>query len=155
MRWPGMSHLQHREKAMDEFEKRLKQDANALEAEVSPQLRARIDASLRGTERPGAVGPEKRSASRLWLASSLTGLAATIAVIALVNMNRPDPAPVATPVAELPTVPASPLDFPLFPPDLDIQSAEFASPLEEELLKLQADIEKARNSVREDIDFTF
>ena len=140
---------------MDEFEKRLKQDADALEAKVSPQLRSRIDASLRGTERGQAAGPEKRSTSRLWWASSLTGLAATIAVVVLVNMNRPDPAPVDTPVAEMPTVPDSPLDFPLIPPDLDIQSAEFASPLEEELLKLQADIEKARNSVREDIDFTF
>ena len=140
---------------MDEFEKRLKQDAHAVEAEVSPELRARIDASLRGTERARREIPEKRSASWLWWASSLTGLAATIAVVALVNMNRPDPVPMETPVAEMPTVPDSPRDFPLIPPELDIQSAEFASPLEEELLKLQADIEKARNSVREDVDFTF
>lgn len=140
---------------MDEFEKRLKQDADALEAEVSPQLRARIDASLRGTERVRAAGPVKRSTSRLWWLSSLTGLAGAIAVIALVNMNLQEPAPATTPVANMPTVPDSRLDFPLIPPDLDIQSAEFTSPLEEELLKLQADIEKARNSVRDDIDFTF
>jgi hypothetical protein len=155
MNWPEIRYQQHREKAMDEFEKRLKQDADAVEASVSPQLRARIDASLRGTERARATGPEKRPGSRLWWASSLTGLAATIAVIAVVNMNRPDPAPGAVPVADMPTVPDTVLDFPLIPPELDIQSAEFADPLEEELLKLRADIEKARDSVREDIDFTF
>lgn len=155
MRWPEIRYQQHREKTMDEFEKRLKQDADAVDASVSPQLRARIDASLRGTGRARATGPEKRSTSRLWWASSLTGLAATIAVIAVVNMNRSEPPPGEVPVADMPTVPDTALDFPLIPPELDIQSAEFAGPLEEELLKLQADIEKARNSVREDIDFTF
>ena len=70
-------------------------------------------------------------------------------------MNAPESLPVETPVALMPTVPDSALDFSPLPPDLDLQSADFASPLEEELLKLQADIEKARNSVREDIDFTF
>ncbi|MGI9204641.1 MAG: hypothetical protein ACR2Q3_11550 [Woeseiaceae bacterium] len=140
---------------MDEFEKRLKQDADAVEASVSPQLRARIDASLRSTERARPTGPETRPASRLWWASSLTGLTATIAFIAVLNMNRSEPPPAVVPVADMPTVPDTARDFPLIPPELDIQSAEFAGPLEEELLRLRADIEKARNSVREDIDFTF
>lgn len=140
---------------MDEFEKRLKQDAAAVEVSVSPQLRERIDASLRGTERASTKVLEKRPVSRLWWASSLTGLAATIAIIVLVNLSGPASAPVETPVATLPTVPDSGLDFPPIPADLDLQAADFASPLEEELLKLQADIEKARASVREDIDFTF
>lgn len=140
---------------MDEFEKRLKRDADAVEVSVSPQFRDRIDASLRGTERARTDAPEKRPISRLWLASSLTGLAATIAVIVLVNMNAPESLPVEAPVAAMPTEPDSGLVFPPLPPDLDLKSADFASPLEEELSKLQADIEKARNSVREDIDFTF
>lgn len=140
---------------MDEFEKRLKQDAEALEVSVSPQLRDRIDASLRSTERARTDAPEKRPISRLWWASSLTGLAATIAVIVLVNMNAPESLPVEAPVAAMPTEPDSALVFPPLRPDLDLKSADFASPLEEELSKLQADIEKARNSVREDIDFTF
>jgi hypothetical protein len=35
------------------------------------------------------------------------------------------------------------------------KTADFASPLEEEMIRLQADIEKARESVKKDIDFTF
>lgn len=155
MSLPGMRYPQHGEKAMDEFEKRLKQDAAAVEASVSPQLRGRIDASLRGTERAHTAAVEKRPVSRLWWASSLTGLAATIAIIVLVNLGRDASVPVEAPVAELPTVPDTGLDLPMIPTDLDLQSADFAGPLQEELLKLQADIEKARNSVREDIDFTF
>ena len=64
---------------MDEFEKRLKRDADAIQAEVTPELRARIDASLRGT---GQVRPANRQAepapANLWWASSLTGLAAAV-----------------------------------------------------------------------------
>jgi hypothetical protein len=40
-------------------------------------------------------------------------------------------------------------------PLLDVRNADFTSPLEEELLNLQSDLEKARKSVREDLDFTF
>jgi hypothetical protein len=40
------------------------------------------------------------------------------------------------------------------PPSL-IKTADFATPLEEELARLQADIERARANVKEDIDFTF
>jgi hypothetical protein len=48
-----------------------------------------------------------------------------------------------------------PVEFPLISPQLDLRSADFTSPLEEELLKLQADLEKARETVRKDVDFTF
>ena len=54
-----------------------------------------------------------------------------------------------------PTVPETPDYWPLFLPILDVQAADLASPLEEELLKLQSDLEKARDSVREDFEFTF
>ena len=53
------------------------------------------------------------------------------------------------------TEPPLPVDLPLLAPELDIRSAEFISPLEEELLKLRSDLEKARDNVREDVDFTF
>jgi hypothetical protein len=36
-----------------------------------------------------------------------------------------------------------------------IKTADFATPLEEELARLQADIERARANVRKDIEFTF
>lgn len=140
---------------MDEFEKRLKRDADAIEAEVSAELRGRIDASLHGIEplRP-VSGKAPSSPVSLWWASSLTGLAAAVLVIVLVNWNRQGPEPVPRETMVEMTVPADP-DPLLTAPILDIRTADFAGPLEEELLKLQSDIEKARESVRKDLDFTF
>lgn len=143
---------------MDDFEKRLKRDADAIEAEVSPELRARIDASLHGIEPVRQVRPETTPVN-LWWASSLTGLAAAILVIVLINWNQPgadvtldETVADSRTGAELPTEPDLQTDE---PPMLDIRTADFASPLEIELENLQSDIEKARESVRKDLDFTF
>lgn len=140
---------------MDEFEQRLKREAEEIDATVSPELRQRIDASLRGTKRIEPV-PESRSGGmNIWWTSSLTGLAAAIAVIVLINWNRPlvEPVPVE-PVAER-TVPIVIDDLQGINPPRLIKTAEFTTPLEEELAKLQADIEKARATVRKDIEFSF
>lgn len=137
---------------MDEFEKRLKRDAGAIQATVPPELRARIDASLEGIE-PLKTAP-RRSHSRspsLWWASSLTGLAAAAMVIVAINWNQPEPSPVVAPVADT-VVPPQP-DPGIPAPTLDIRTADFTSPLEEELDRLQSDIEKARESVRRDLSF--
>jgi hypothetical protein len=140
---------------MDEFESRLKRDAEAVQAEISPQLRSRIDASLRGVE-PIKPVPAPRSASpRLWWASSLTGLAAVIALVLIGTFNRPDSTDVQEVDVIARTEPLLPVDLPLLSPELDIRSAEFVSPLEEELLKLRSDLEKARENVRQDVDFSF
>ena len=139
---------------MDEFEKRLKRDADAIRPEASPELAARIEASLQGIEpiRPVEVRPT--SSSGLWWASSLTGLAAAAAVVVLINWNQPAVEPVPeTPVANM-TVPPDSI-LPASPVQLDISTADFASPLEEELVHLKSDLEKARDKVRKDLDFTF
>jgi len=139
---------------MDEFEQRLKHDADALQARVSPELRRRIDASLCAVEpiRPGTG--RQRSAARLWWASSLTGLAAAAALIVVTNWHRQEPPPALdVPVAQT-TVPAESESL-FTSPILDVRTAEFAGPLEEELDKLQSDFDKARESVRRDLDFTF
>jgi hypothetical protein len=142
---------------MDDFEKRLKRDANAVNADISPDLRSRIDASLRGIEQVRPVTSTENSQTNLWWVSSLTGLAAAIAIIVMLNLNQAES--ISTPgedsLVSRPTVPETPDYWPLFPPILDVQAADFASPLEEELLKLQSDLEKARDSVREDVEFTF
>ncbi len=140
---------------MDEFEKRLKRDADAIQAEVSPELRERIDASIRAAEPVRPVTPAaEHPPVNPWWASSLTGLAAAVIVIVLVNWNRPEPVTVpAEPVASV-TVPADP-DPVARPPMLDIRTADFTSPLEDELVRLQSDLEKARESVKKDLDFTF
>ena len=135
---------------MGEFEKRLKRDADDIEATVSPALRARIDASLHGVQ-PIRPAKAQSAPARLWWASSLTGLAAAVMIIAVVNWNRPaSEAPPTVADNPQPAVTEPPL-----PVRLDIRTAEFASPLEEELERLQSDIEKARRSVRDDLDFTF
>ena len=140
---------------MDEFEKRLKQDADAIRTEISPELTSRIEASLAGVEPIRPVEKEPMSTPvNLWWASSLTGLAAAVIVIAVVNWNPPavdDVPDVAGPVITVP--PDDVLIDEL--PDWDIRTVEFASPLEEELDNLKSDLEKAREKVREDLDFTF
>lgn len=140
---------------MDEFEKRLKRDADAIEAKMPPALRKRIDATLRGVEPIRVAEPRRsRTTPGLWWASTLTGVAAVLMVIVLVNWGRPLTQPVPeAPVADITVPPDSVLDSP--PPLLDIRTANFASPLEEELVRLQSDLEKARESVKKDLDFTF
>lgn len=140
---------------MDEFEKRLKRDANAVHAEVSPELRSRIDASLRGVEPIRPVSATEHAPTRLWWASSLTGLAAVIALVVINNFNNSDSGVVQDSVVVERTEPPMPVGFPLISPDLDIRSAVFTSPLDEELLNLRSDLEKARENVRKDVDFTF
>ena len=140
---------------MDEFENRLKRDAEDIRAGVSPQLTSRIDASLRSTEQIQPVPESSASSINLWWASSVTGLAAAIIVIVLINWNRPSAELVPVePVADR-TVPAAVDELQGFNPPRLIKTADFASPLEEELVRLQADIERARVTVKEDIDFTF
>ena len=139
---------------MDEFEKRLKRDADAIRPEASPELAARIEASLRGIEPIRPVAERPASSTGLWWASSLTGLAAAIAVVVLVNWNQPtvEDVPEAT-VVNMTVPPDSVLTAPPVP--LEISTADFASPLEEELVHLKSDLEKARDKVRKDLDFTF
>ena len=140
---------------MDKLEQQLKRDAEAIEATVSPQLQARIDASLHAARdvRQADVAP-RRTAS-LWWMSSLTGLAAAILIIAFLNLNRDDAAPentestVAAPSAAAPER----LFSETFP--LETRPAVLTSPLEKELEDLQSDLEKARDSVEQDIKLGF
>jgi hypothetical protein len=137
---------------MDEFESRLKRDAEEIRAGISPELRTRIDASLRATEQIRPVPETPASGMNLWWASSLTGLAAAVIVIVLINWNRPTNELV--PVEAVASVPDNiNQNQGLYRPQL--KTVVFTKPLEEELIRLQADIERARKNVREDIDFTF
>lgn len=140
---------------MDEFENRLKRDADAVHAPVSPELRERIDASIRATNRIQPVADDRAPGHNLWWASSLTGLAAAVVVIVLINWNQPttELAPLE-PVANR-TVPAAFEEIQGLNPPRLIKTAEFATPLEEEMARLQADIERAQATVRKDIEFTF
>jgi hypothetical protein len=139
---------------MDEFEDRLKRDAEEIKPGDTTALRARVDASLRATQRIRPVPAARDSGINIWWASSITGLAAAIAVIAVINWNAP-PVPVEAPEPLAgDTVPDYVDEFQgLYPPRL--KTADFTDPLEAELAKLQADIDKARQNVKEDIEFSF
>ena len=139
---------------MDEFEDRLKRDADAIQADPGPELRARIDASLRATEQIRPVPESRDRGMNLWWASSITGLATAIIVIVLINWNSPLTEVVPVQPVASDTVPDYIDELQgLYPPQ--IKTADFTNPLEDELVRLQADFERARENVKEDIEFSF
>ena len=134
----------------DEFERRLLADANDIRADVSPQLRARINASIRSAAEQRTVPVAPGTRESFWWASSLTGIAAALLVIVLINWNRepvPEPASVTTVTPEISERPGS---IPL-----KVKTADLTGPLEEELQHLQSDLEKARETVEGDLRLTF
>lgn len=141
---------------MDELEKRLRADAAAINAEVSDDLQMRIDASLHAAKAmrqervPRAAG---NSGSR-WLLSSLTGVAMALAV--LVYLNREPATPAAEPDLVADTPRAEVVEQPLLQMlPLKIEEAHLTDSLEQELANLQADFERARESVEEDVRKSF
>ena len=132
---------------MDKLAKRLRDDAERIDATISPELDDRIRASLQGVrpETPRASASAARP-RWFWLASTLTGAAAAVAAIVIINLQAPEPVPT---VAE--TAP------PLVLPDIKwrAETAVLTSPLEQEIEDLQADLKRAEEAVKEDIDRLF
>ena len=140
---------------MDEFERQLKLDAENIEAKLSPELTARIDASVHAAREIRPVAPAPRTTTSLWWMSSLTGLVAALLIIAFLNLTRDD---VDSGLTENPVVSSTPeyteqLFGGSFP--LDARPAVLTSPLEVELENLQSDLEKAREGVERDIKKAF
>ncbi|MGH8168253.1 MAG: hypothetical protein ACREQ1_13505 [Woeseiaceae bacterium] len=139
---------------MDNLEQRLAEDAARIEARVSPELEARIKAALRAER----VAPAARRevSYPLWLAASLTGAAAAVVAIVLVNLapnfpNEPSPARADAVAYSVPEyVSEFERQFPL-----RAKTAQMTTPLEDELKKLRSDLEKARENVEQDLEFTF
>lgn len=137
---------------MDKLEQRLRDDAEHIRAEVSPEMQARIEAALRAAEPVRPVPTTRQPVATLWWASSLTGLAAAVLLIVLLNWNAPETERVE-PLADT-TVPGLVAEMPYrFP--LHAETAELTEPLEAELEHLQQDLEKARRNVERDLNFTF
>ncbi len=133
---------------MDKLAKQLRDDADRIDVGISDELDARIRASL------NSISPETRSEKRrqgrpaaFWWWSSLTGAATALAVIAILNFQGPGPAP------PVPQTVAAPLKL----PDIDWRAREavLTSPLEQEMEDLQADLKKAEEAVKQDIDRLF
>lgn len=132
---------------MDKLAKQLKADAALIEVQVSDELDRRITASLQGVRPEIAVRPAvQRRPPVFWWASSLTGVAAALTLIAIVNFRSqvddtlavsPDMSPVA--VATAPII------------EWKAESAMLTGPLQQELLDLQSDLKKAEEKVKQEI----
>ena len=138
-------------KPMDNLEKRLKDDAGLIRAEMSAEMQERIRASLQSTQpvSPNPKKPESRGMS-LWLTSSLSGLAAAALIIVLVNWSTP-----IKPNGDMDSMPSVPSLSEQIPFPLSAETAEWTAPLEEELRNLQSDLEKARENVERDLRESF
>lgn len=128
---------------MDKLAERLREDAAKIGIDVSDELDRRIEASLRAAT-PQAPVPERPAARPplFWWASTMTGIAAAVAVIAIVNLQFEDQPEPAVPVERMVSMPAI---------ELNAEAATLTAPLQEELDKLQSDLKKAEEKVRRDI----
>ena len=119
----------------------MRDDASQIRAEVSPELDARIRASLEAVEpiREETPKPKPRTAS-MWWWSSLVGATGALAVIMLLNLGSQEQLPVPTETGD-----------PALSPSLNIQRAVLTAPLEQELENLESDLRKAEEALREDL----
>ena len=138
---------------MDKLRQSLKNDAEAIDAEVSPELQTRIDASVRAMPMLPAEPQTHSPGGSLWWASSLTGLAAAMLLIVFISWNRGTQEPVSPQTFATEPAPDEVLEIPIFP--LTATPADLTEPLEDELRNLQSDIEKARESVARDLRSSF
>ena len=132
---------------MDKLAERLKDDAARIDVQVSDELDRRIGASLQGIKPEAPEVPQNRRRPAIfWWASSLTGVAAALTVIAIINsqsqvqvdsVEQLEMSPVA--VATTPTI------------DWKTESAMLTRPLQRELEDLQADLKKAEEKVKKEI----
>jgi hypothetical protein len=135
---------------MDKLAEQLRADAAQIDSKVSPELDARIRASLQGITPEPEAQPKRRRESKSfssWWASSLTGVAVAIVLIIVVNMRAPEHVP-----ADSNTVPQA-LSLPTV--EWHARTAVLTSPLEQEIENLQSDLKKAEEAVKQDIDRLF
>lgn len=129
---------------MDKLAKQLRDDAKSIEARISPQLDERIRASLESTSQERTPARSPGHSARFWWTSSLTGIAAALLIVAIVNLTLDEPEPAIT---EPPATPQLAVQF-----DWNLQPAMLTQTLEQELADIQSDLKKAEQIVREDIE---
>ena len=129
---------------MDKLAKRLRDDADQIEVMISPELESRIEASLQSVSQDSAAPVKSRQSAWFWWASSLTGVAATLAIITVVNFSKPEPNVGIT------EPPQQAFSVPQF--DWKLKTAMLTETLEQELVDIQSDLKKAEQTVRDDFD---
>jgi len=136
---------------MDKLAEQLKNDAALIDVEISSELDHRIAASLHGVtpELPNEATPSRRPAI-FWWASSLTGIAAALAVLAVINSHS-QVEDVVEPIADVASEmsPVAMATTPII--DWKTESAMLTQPLQRELEDLRSDLKKAEEKVKEDI----
>ena len=130
---------------MDNLAKRLREDADQIDVAISPELDDRIYASLQGIrqEADQSVGASRRPAS-FWWASSLTGVAAALVLVTIVNLQGSEPEIAVT------EPPVQQFSIPQF--NWKPKPAMLTETLEQELEDIQSDLKKAEQAVKEDFD---
>ena len=132
---------------MDKLATQLKKDAARIEVQVSDELDRRIAASLQGvTPLTPESPPALQRPAFFWWASSLTGVAAALAIIAIINSPSQPTVPLEQVVATSPVPEATTPTI-----DWKTESAMLTRPLQRELEDLQSDIKKAEEKVKRDI----
>ena len=126
---------------MDKLAKQLREDADRINVAVSDELDQRIEASLRSVTPVRERAAPRGRPPLFWVASTLTGAAVALAVIAIVNRQVPEE-PTAPPVTVAEVTPTI---------DLNIEAAMLTAPLQQELEALQSDLKKAEEKVKRDI----
>lgn len=133
---------------MDKLAKQLKADAAAIDVQVSDELDRRIRASLQGVEPEMPATPAVRQRPPFfWWASSLTGVAAALAVIAIINSQSQQGAEPVPQIAE--TSPVIESVTPII--NWNTESATLTRPLQRELEDLQSDLKKAEEKLKREI----
>ena len=128
---------------MDKLARQLHDDAQRIDVSVSDEFDRRIEASLRAIT-PESEDSRPATVARpplFWWASTITGVAAAIALIAIANWRAPDQ-PVPPPVNIAAAIPAI---------ELKAETAMLTGPLQQELDRLQSDLKKAEEKVKQDI----
>ena len=90
---------------MDKFEQTLKDDADAIRADISPALSARLKASIRRAQSEVDVAPQRRSRFAWWWLSSLSGAAAVLVLVVFVNRGGDSSPGIDVPTREVTQAP--------------------------------------------------
>ncbi len=136
---------------MDKLANRLREDAARIDATISPELEARISASLNAVN-PAQETPQPPARPwSFWLASSVTGAAIAVAAIAFLATRSPEPADEPAVASSPEPVEAPPDNFEMPALRLNTETAVLTAPLQEELDALQSDLKKVEQKVRDDM----
>ena len=130
---------------MDKLAQQLRDDADSIAVVITPQLDDRIRAALlSATQEAGRPASRNKLTASFWWTSSLTGVAAALAVVAVLNLIDADPELAITepPVAQF--------TMPKF--NWQPKAAILTATLQQELEDLQSDLKKAEQVIREDFD---